>query len=561
MKFVSIEFKNIFAYGEQVNRIDYSDTGKMILLKGISGAGKSAILSLPTLLLYGRLKSVTKSGIANRVNKHGWIRGTIAKGQDTFVIEREFSPNSVSVWKNGEQIDHFGSSDAENYIQTEILDFQIPINTFSNMICISMKNFKSFLSMSPTERKQLMDELFDVSIIMSVADSLKSDAKDIGNSINGDNGTLFSLNRTLANSQNELAQIQAKNSTPESLDKIEKNNAEIASLNERMKQYNDALKAVNEKRQENRTQIDAKNREITENAMVLRQINEKISLFGQSKCPTCGTPFTGNELFEAARAKLDELKAARTELSSGLGKERDELMVKSQKIEEAGRKVETGIYQIRIGVNNLLNENALISEKAKASAEYTAVENIIGQTQEQIDEVKKNISEKTVKLNRIQQLQKVYSLDGVLRLMIENWVPALNEEIGEYLTLLNFPYTLKFDGKLDASVTDMGQNVPIETLSEGEKTRLNVVIVLSLVKIIKKRMPSLNIMSFDETISTLDTTTSELLLSMLYSYADEQALNIIVVSHTDLSLELFDEIIEVEKQNGFSKFEVRSNAF
>jgi DNA repair exonuclease SbcCD ATPase subunit len=421
-----------------------------------------------------------------------------------------------------------------------------------------MKNFKSFLSMSPTDRKKLMDELFDVSIIMAVAESLKSDAKELGNSINGDNGTLFSLNQTLGNSQKELAQIQAKNSTPESLDKIEQNNKQIETLNSQMAQYNEAMKTVAEKQQENRNAIDAKNREITENSMVLRQIQEKINLFSQSKCPTCGTPFTG-DIFKEARKKLDELKAARTEQATRLNNERAELMAKTSKIEEARKKVDNGIYQIRINVNNLLNENALINEKAKATAEYTAVENIINQTQAQIDDIKAGINEKTVKLTRLQQLQKVYSLDGVLRLMIENWVPALNEEIGEYLTLLNFPYMLKFDSKLDATVTDMGQNVPIETLSEGEKTRLNVVIVLSLVKIIKKRMPSLNVMSFDETISTLDTMTSELLLSMLYAYAEEQALNIIVVSHTDLSLELFDEIIEVEKQNGFSKFEIKNN--
>ena len=558
MKFVSIEFKNIFAYGEQVNRIDYSDTGKMILLKGVSGAGKSAILSLPTLLIYGRLTRVTKAGIANRVNKHGWIRGTIVRGQDTFVIEREFAPNSLTIWKNDEQIDHFGASDAENYIQTEILDFPIPLNTFSNMICISMKNFKSFLSMSPTERKQLMDELFDVSIIMSVADALKNDAKELGNSINGDNGTLFSLNRSLSNSQNELAQIQAKNSTPESLDKIEQNNAMIQQLNAQTQQYNEAMKTVAEKQQENRTALEAKNREITENSMVLRQIQQKIDLFSQSKCPTCGTPFTG-DVFAEARQKLDEMKAAKTNFATKLNGERNDLMTKTQKIEEAKRKVDAGLMQIRLNINNLLNENALINEKAKATAEYTAVENIINQTQAQIDEIKESINEKTVRLTRIQQLQKVYSLDGVLRLMIENWVPALNEEISEYLTLLNFPYILKFDGKLNAVVTDMGQNVPIETLSDGEQTRLNVVIVLSLIRILKKRMPSLNIMSFDETISTLDTTTSELLLSMLYAYAEEQALNIVVVSHTDLTLELFNEIIEVEKQNGFSHFEIKNN--
>ena len=557
MKFVSIEFKNIFAYGEQVNKIEYSDTGKMILLKGISGSGKSAILSLPTLVLYGQLMKVNKSGIANRINKHGWIRGTIVKGEDTYIIERTFTPNSLTIWKNNEQLEHYGISDAEEYIQKEILDFPIPLNTFSNMICISMKNFKSFLSMSPSDRKNLMDELFDVGIIMCVAESLKQDAKELGNSINGDNGTLFSLNQNLANSQRELAAIQVKNSTPDSFDKIEKNNKQIEILNIQMAQYNEAMKTVAEKQQENRTAIDAKNKEITENSMVLRQIQEKINLFSQSKCPTCGTPFNGN-IFDEARTKLESLKTERNATIARLNEERNQLMLNATKIDEARKKVDSGIVQIRLDINNLLNENALINEKAKASTEYTAIENIINQTQSQIDEIKSGINEKTIKLNHIQQLQKVYSLDGVLKLMIENWVPALNEEIGESLTLLNFPYLLKFDNKLDAKVIDMGETVPIETLSEGEKTRLNVVTVLSLVKIIKKRMPSLNVMSFDETISTLDTTTSELLLSMLYAYAEEQALNIIVVSHTDLSLDLFDEIIEVEKQNGFSKFEIKS---
>ena len=102
MKFESIEFKNVFAYGEEVQRIDYSSDGKLILLKGQSGAGKSAILSLPILVLYGKLTKVTKSAIANRVNKHGWVRGTIIKGQHKYVIEREFSPNSLKIWKDDE---------------------------------------------------------------------------------------------------------------------------------------------------------------------------------------------------------------------------------------------------------------------------------------------------------------------------------------------------------------------------------------------------------------------------------------------------------------------------
>ena len=114
MKFESIEFKNIFAYGENVNKIEYSDKGKLILLRGKSGAGKSAILSLPILVLYGKLTKVTKAGIANRINKHGWIRGTLSKGQHTYVIEREFSPNTLKIWKDEEEIDLFGSSAGED---------------------------------------------------------------------------------------------------------------------------------------------------------------------------------------------------------------------------------------------------------------------------------------------------------------------------------------------------------------------------------------------------------------------------------------------------------------
>ena len=89
MKIEKIEFKNLFSYGEQVQEINYDNTGKLILLKGQSGAGKSAILSLPILLLYGKLEKVPKTSIANRINNNGWIRGTIQQGPHTYVIERK----------------------------------------------------------------------------------------------------------------------------------------------------------------------------------------------------------------------------------------------------------------------------------------------------------------------------------------------------------------------------------------------------------------------------------------------------------------------------------------
>ena len=550
MKFESIEFKNVFAYGEEVQRIDYSSDGKLILLKGQSGAGKSAILSLPILVLYGKLTKVTKSAIANRVNKHGWVRGTIIKGQHKYVIEREFSPNSLKIWKDDEEVDLFGTSAGEDYIEKEIIE--IPITTFTNMITISMKKFKSFLSLSPTERKGVVDEIFDVRIINMVFDQLKKDAKEIGASINGDNSTLFSLTSTLNNANNELLKIQQNNATPEAQAQIEENKKKIEELNQQLIQYNDAAQKVSQKQQENNTDITNKSREVTENDMHIRTIREKINLYNQSKCPTCSSVFSGPE-FDNLKKQLNDVYEQKVEKKKVLESELNELREKSQKIVEAGQKVQNGMYQIRLNINSLLNDNNLIEQKVKMSAEYQAVQNIIDQTNEQMNGVKKSIEEKTSKLLYLQKLQAVYSIDGVTKMIINNYLPLLNDEIAENLLLLGFPYTLKFDNSFRPVLKDVNFEISVETLSDGEQTRIDLVVLLSLYKLLKRKYSSINLLTIDEVVSSLDVENSAKVMQFLKVFAEENNINVFIVSHTNLDLDEFDEVIEVEKMNGFSR--------
>lgn len=553
MRFESIEFKNIFAYGEAVQKVEYSDSGKLILLKGQSGAGKSAILSLPVLVLYGKLASVTKAGIANRVNKHGWIRGTVIKGQHKYVIERTFSPNSLKIWKDDEEIDNFGSSDAQDYIKTEIIE--IPITTFTNMITISMKKFKSFLSMSPSERKGVVDEVFDVRVINMVFDQIKKDAKELGSSINGDNATLYSLNQTWTNANNELVKIQQNSMTEENAAQIETNNAKIEQLTEEINKFNEAMKVVNEKSQENNNNITKKNREYTEQNMKLAQVNEKLNLFSQSKCPTCSTPFAG-DMFEEIREKLSTAKKMIEEAMNNIKTEITELNNRSKLISDKQNQVNNAIYQFRVEINKLQADNRIIDEKIKSSAEYQGIQNIIDQTYGQIQQVKDSIDEKTKKLHQLQKLQTIYSIDGVTKMVINNYLPLLNQEIAENLIMLNFPYTLSFDEKFTPHIKDLGVDVQVETLSDGEMTRVDLVVLCSLFKLLKRKFPSINILTLDESVSTLDPVNSGSVLAFMSAFAMENDLNCFIVSHTDLYLENFDEIIEVEKVNGFSNITV-----
>lgn len=553
MKIEKIEFKNLFSYGEQVQEINYDNTGKLILLKGQSGAGKSAILSLPSLLLYGKIEKVPKTSIANRINKNGWIRGTIQQGQHVYVIERKFSPNGVTVFKDGTNIENYGTKDAQAFIDSEIID--IPQATYSNMISISMKSFKSFLKMSPADRKQIIDRVFDLEIINIVFENIKKDMRDLGQSINGDNSTLFSLNQTIVNANNELKQIQNKLLSNENKNKIVENNNKIDEFNNSLMTLNNGCAEYIKKQQELNTQFNTVKQQQIENSMNIRQINDKISLFNQDKCPTCGTSFSTKK-FEQLRTQLNQLIEEKNKLDEELKNKLKEITDNSKGVAAYLSKIQTGIQKIHQEINKLNSENLVIQEKMKSNAEYQGIKNIIEKTTIQFDEIKQNIEKKNQQMLDLQNLLLVYSIDGVKQKVINNYLPLLNKEIENNLILLNVPYGLEFDSKFDPHLKDLGNELDPVTLSDGEMTRVDIIVLCSLFKLLKRRYPSINTFTLDEVISTLDNANSQHVLEFLKCFAKENKLNCFVVSHTDLYLENFDEIIEVEKHNGFSRFNI-----
>lgn len=187
------------------------------------------------------------------------------------------------------------------------------------------------------------------------------------------------------------------------------------------------------------------------------------------------------------------------------------------------------------------------------SSEYTAVKNIIHSTEVQAAALKQSIQEKTENISLLEYLLQVYSVEGVKQKVINSYIPVLNKEIDENLEMLNFPYQLEFDSKFDSSLKDMGLKVPVETLSDGEMTRVDIVVLCSLFKLLKMRYPSINIMSIDELVSFLDVNNSQILLKFLKVFATELKLNIFVVSHVNIDTEYFDRCIEVTRGvNGFS---------
>lgn len=554
MKFKSIEWKNLFAYGEETQRIEYED-GKLVLLKGTSGSGKSAILSLPALALYGKLEKLNKSSIANRTNKNGWLRATIEKGGHTYIIERGFSPNNLQVFKDGVNIESYGTSSAQDYIDNEIAD--IPIKAFSNMISISMKKFKSFLTMSPADRKEIIDRVFNMEAINLAYEQIKKDAREIGNAINANNTTLYQLGQSLQNATIELSKVSEAAQSEEDKQKIQNNLEKIKQDNNNITKLTNAYSEYSQKQQESTNAINDVKKRQYENSFNLNLIQQKIDLFSQDKCPTCGTSFSG-EAYQTVKQQLIDLKNQKNEIAVQLNNELTTASSTYNQIYEYLQKINNALYQYKADIQSLTAENSTIELKANENKEYVGIKNIIDNTTAQIETIKNQLSEDTRKLKDLQNLAVVYSIDGVKQKVIINYLPILNKEIADNLDMLNFPYQLDIDSKFEPHLRELGVELAAETLSDGEETRVDLVILCSLFKLLKRRFPTINILSIDEVISSLDNESSGLVLDYLKRFAKENNLSCFIVSHTDLYLDNFDKIITVTK-NGFSKIEISEN--
>ena len=555
MKIVKLQWRNIFSYGDNITEIEFSDEGKLWQLSGKSGSGKSSLLSIPKLLLFGKTeggdgKPVDMADVSNWLNKKGWICGTIVKNNDTYVIERTFSPSALTITKNGAPLDKAGVKNMQGIIDTEILD-NMPYNIFANVMSLSLNNFKSFISMSPADKRLIIDKIFSLEIINKVYELVRKDMKDLGNSINISNSQIYSLDQTIKTSQTELDNLNNSESTDNIKDKLDEIQQKLVKVDALYQQqntlytqlyntYNDTYKID----QQIAIAINSENFEIG-------NINKKINLFNQDKCPTCGTSFASDEFKNIKEDLLKQLNERQDTLASYTQKH-NELIEQFNTINSQMQEVQVNIQKINDKKNELTKEYTRIEASSSISQESVAIQNIINQTNKTKSDLEKSIVEANEKMKMLEIIETMYSADGIKQTMMNNYIPTLNEEISETLNFLGFPYSLEFDNNFDPHMQYLGRSIKPKSLSIGEHKKVDLTVLCSLLKMIKRKYPQINLVCLDETVSSLDYESSTEIIKYLKEISKEMNLNIFIVSHTMLDENLFDEHILVEKNAEYS---------
>lgn len=554
MKIIKIEWRNIFSYGNKIETLDFGNVGKLWQLSGRSGAGKSSLLAIPKLMLYGKAeggdgKPFKLSAIANRINKNGWIRGTVINGRDTYIIERTFSPQTLTVFKNGENLDKAGLRDMQGIIDAEILD-HLPYHIFSNVMSLSLNNFKSFISMSPNDKHQIIDKIFSLEILNKVYELIKKDMKDLGNIINTSNAQIYNLEQTIKTSNNELLSLQNKN-TESNKDVLDELKRKIEKTNELYNQYADVYKTYYNKLVEFNNYVNSINSNIQQHNNELVYIQQRIDLFDEDKCPMCGSSLAGAE-FDDIRVQLKTTYDNEVCVINDL-KEKLDLANKSKNdINVYLNTLQQNLNKIQAKQNEFAIESKSIISASNKTEEYKSIQNIIQETKKTKKSIEQSVSEANSRMNMLNIMETIYSADGIKKNMMENYIPTLNEEIKHTLISLSFPYTLEFDNKFNPHLEWLGEQIEVQSLSAGEHKKVDLGVLCAILRMLKRKYPQVNLVCLDETLSSLDYESSTDIIQYLQEIAKTMALNIFIVSHTQLDENLFDVRIHIDKNSGFS---------
>ncbi len=551
MRILKLEYRNFNSYGNKPTVIEFNDAGSMIMLIGQSGHGKSSIREVISFLIYGKVQDKKLGDLPNRVNKALWGKITLSANNSIITIERGIAPKIFNVTIDGEPKDVAGNSNIQNIIEEDYM--KIPQSTFDNVISISVDKFKSFLTMRPADKRKILDQIFGILFFNKIHDSLKDSVKDYTTEIKNLEGQVNVLLDNKKVIENKIKSIDIEKSKDVS-EKLEEIVTQIDSLNSNLQEMNEKSKSIQDKSQIAANKLQKLNKSRHEVRFNLDDIDRQEKIYESEVCPTCHTHLV-DDIHIKYKEKLQEDKQKYNEQLESINEDIVKVGDVTKKIESKKKQLGDFIFNLRLDIDNLKGKQSELSQPKEETNEFDSV---LKSTIDKIDSILSSIEENKKSEYLYLELSKIFGEDGVKLHIMKSFLPSFNKSINEISKKLHFPYKIEIDEKFNSKLLSIGEEINPKTLSTGERKKADFAVLISLIHIMKRNYPNINLLFLDEILASIDSYGVYEMLSLIRTIVDELDLNVFVINHSELPKEMFDYIYSVNKVAGFSELETSS---
>jgi len=554
MKIRKLEFKNFASYGNRTQVIEFDkDKSDLYLVLGGNGAGKSTLAKVITYLCYGKVEGANLKDLPNRVNGALWGKIWMESKNNSIEIERGINPGIFNVKINGSEYDVAGKSNLQDFLETEI--YEIPYHVFKNVIILSVNDFKSFITMSPYDKKRIIDKIFGFSIINEMAESVKEKRRSIIEEIRTYEDEIRTLNESIESVIEKIQQFE-KVSKSKDAEKIKLLKEKLVVLNENRKKLKDLtattkinLEKLDEDSRKKNNQKSSLNNKIN-------TVKKELKLYENNACPTCTAPLNSDfhlDIKKEKEEKLDSLFTEWNQIKADAEKSEADLAVLRQK----GRKIHVKVGQLETQMEAIKDKLIEISEKDESDSS-TNLKQLVKDFKSRKDEKSSGKLKSEGQDYYLTILENIMGEDGIKNLAVRSILPSFNNHILLMGREMGIPFGIRFNEKFYCTLHHLGTEISPKTLSTGEKKKVDFVIIMALMKMIKVRFPSLNILFLDEIFSSIDSDGVHHIINILHNTIQDIGLNTFVINHTVLPSEYFDKKIEITKDAGFSEFKIET---
>ena len=571
IEFKKVRMKNFGSFGNNVSEIDL-DTKKLTLVTGINGHGKSfAFLDSLTFALFGKpFRPINIPQLINSVNdKNCLVEIEFAKGKSQYLVRRGLSPKLFEIYKDGELIDQNAKAkDYQEMLEQSILGFSY--SAFKQVVILGKSSFIPFMQLTPAERRKIIEGLLDLDIIAAMATIIKCRLTELKTEIQISQSQLTIAKERLKSQSELLTEIKQNYSELEVKQQNKLNNlvTEKQTLNQKFfllestsKVLTQDLNKVVEKHSKLKELVAIENKMKLQYENLLEDIKKTEQ---QTNCTCCDQTLSDSakcKILNSKYSKRDEYVSALQEISvklhglSELEDKRESIQqeIKNLNIDQGILKKETQLLQSRI----LETEEELQSLKSK-QLDNNEIYGKIKQTEQDIVE-KTKIYETAIKEQiHFDVIHDMLRDSGLKSKIIKHYVPIINTLVNKYLDKLNLYVDFHLNEEFKETIKSRFRDeFSYSSFSEGEKQRIDLAILMTWREVAKmKNSLNCNLLIFDEILdSSLDAAGTETFLKLLSKMKNK--CSVFIISHkSDQLIDKFDQAIQVEKKNNFSRIKI-----